>query len=55
MEIIITVREALDRGIWLELCDLKDWNEWAINEGMMDDTEEITLTEEEAKKLGIIK
>lgn len=53
MEITITAREALNKGIWDDLCDLKGINVWAINEGMMDDTEEITLTEEEAKALGL--
>ncbi len=54
MEIIITGREALDRGIWGKLCELKDWNEWAINEGLMDDTDKITLSEKEAESLNLI-
>ena len=53
MRIIITAGEALDKGIWDDLCDLKGINIWAINEGMMDDTEEIALTEEEAKALSL--
>jgi len=55
LKIIITAREALDKGIWDALCDLKGIKVWAINEGMMDDTEEITLTEEEAETLGLIQ
>ena len=53
MKIIITAREALEKGIWDDLCDLKGFNVWAVNEGQMDGNEEITLTEEEAQKLGI--
>lgn len=54
MKIVITAGEALEKGIWLELCDLKGIKEWAINEGQMDHNEEITLTEEEAQALWLI-
>ena len=55
MKLIITAEEALNKGIWDKLCDLKGINVWAINEGMMDSTDEIALTEEEARELGIIE
>lgn len=55
MKIIITAREALDEGVWEELCDLKGINPRAINEGLMDDTSKFTLTEEEAKQLHLIE
>lgn len=54
MKIIITTSEALNRGIWDDVCDLKGINVYAISEGQMDDTEEIVLTEEEAKTLGLL-
>lgn len=54
MNIIITVREALEEGIWDDLCDLKDWNVRVINEGVMDGSEEITLTFNEARSLNLI-
>ena len=54
MKIIVTVREVLDNGIWDKLCDLKGINVWAVNEGLIDDTEEIILNEKEAKLLGIL-
>jgi hypothetical protein len=39
---------------WKDLCDLKNMNEWAINEGLnKEDT--IFLTLDEAKQLNIIK
>ncbi len=55
MEVTLTARELLDNGKWEEVCDLKGINVWAINEGLMDETEEISLTLEEAKELGLIK
>ena len=54
MKITITAREALDKGIWDKLCDLKGINVWAINKGLMDSTDEITLTLLEAEELGLI-
>lgn len=54
MKIIITAREALDHYIWDDICDLKGINIWAINEGQMDSSEEITLTLDEARTLGLI-
>ncbi len=53
MTIKLTAREILDREIWEEFCELRDINVWAVNEGRMDDDEEFTFTEAEAKKLGI--
>ena len=51
MKLIITAREALDKGVWDKLCDIKGWDVWAINEGLMDSDEEITLTDDEAREL----
>lgn len=53
MKIIITPEEAIDRGVWEKLCDMKGINVWAFNEGLMDDDTEISLTEEEAGTLGL--
>ena len=55
MEIVVTARQLLDKNMWGHFCELRDMNEWAINEGLMDDTERLSLTEEEAIKLGIIR
>ncbi len=53
MKVIVTAREALDGGYWLELCDIKGINEWVISEGLMDDSEEIELTAEEVETIGV--
>jgi hypothetical protein len=52
MKLVLTAREALDRGIWTQLCELKGLNQYAINEGMMDDSQEIELNDAEARELG---
>jgi hypothetical protein len=54
MKILITASEAIESGVWEKICRQKGWNEWAVNEGLMDSDEEISLTEEEAKELGLI-
>jgi Fe-S cluster biosynthesis and repair protein YggX len=55
MDIVITAGEAIDKGIWDEVCELKGWNTWIVNEGQMTSDEPITLTEEQARKFGVIK
>lgn len=55
MIITITAGQALDKGIWDELCSLKGINVWALNEGLIDPNDEISLTEGEAISLGLIK
>lgn len=54
LRVVATARELLDRGVWLEFCELRGINEWAINEGRMDDDEQFNFTPDEAKKLGLI-
>ena len=54
VKIVVTAAEVMDKCAWDKLCEMKGWNEWCINEGLMDYDEEISLTEEEAQKLGFI-
>lgn len=53
MNIVITVGELKDKVDWLKVCDLKGWNEWILADGLIDSTDEITLTEAEAYALGL--
>ena len=55
MRIVLTVRELMERDIWETICDLKGIKVWAVNDGLIDDTEEISLTEEQARKLYLIE
>ncbi len=54
MKLKITVRELVDRGCFVEAFRLLGINEWALNEGQIDYDEELTLTESQAKQLGLI-
>jgi hypothetical protein len=54
MKILITARELMDRAIWDEASNLLGINPYAVNEGRMDSSEELTLTEEQAQQLGIL-
>ena len=55
MKIIITAGEAIERGVWGDICDVRGYDRQAIHEGKADSTTEIILTIEEAKDLGLIK
>jgi hypothetical protein len=55
MKISITAEELIDKMLWEEVCEMKGINVWAVNEGLMATDEIIELTEEQAKKLGLIK
>lgn len=54
MEITITVRELFNKGIWEKYCSLTGVNEWAVKEGLLDKSEKVVVSENLAKKLGLI-
>lgn len=37
----ITVRELMDLGLWERYCKDTGTNEWALNEGLIDENKEI--------------
>jgi hypothetical protein len=52
MNISISLKEILDKGLWDNFCILKGWNVWCINEGLASDDEIVTLSIDEYKKIG---
>ena len=50
----ISAQELLDSGKWEIACDVLGINVWAVNEGLMDSDEIITLSQWEAQELGLI-
>lgn len=50
----ITIGELMDRGKWLEACELLGLNEWCVNEGISNTKDIVDLTIEEAKKLRLL-
>jgi len=54
MKIRVSFGEVMDAGLWDKFCDVTGINVWAMNEGLANRDEEYSLTEEEAKKIGII-
>lgn len=46
-----TASELISAGHWDNLCRLRDWNPWIVNEGMMDGDDQIHLSEEELRVL----
>ena len=55
MKIVVTASEMINEGNWDSYCEDKGINPWAVNEGLMDSDEEITLTVDEAEKYGLLK
>jgi len=55
MKVKVTVRELMDKGVWDEVCELLGLNPWCVNEGLMDSSEEIELTETQAKQMGLLE
>lgn len=53
-KITMTAKEILNAGHWDDFCDMRGWNLWIISEGRMDSSEEVTLTWDEAKRLGLV-
>lgn len=54
MKVVITAREAMNRGVWDEFCEMAGLSVYAMNEGM-DPEQEFILTEEQARELGLLK
>lgn len=54
MKIIVTARELIERGSWVDACKLTGTNPWAVSEGLMTMEDELTLTEPEAAELELI-
>ncbi len=52
IEITLTARELIDRGIWCIICELRGINPYAVAEGLIDMDEEFVLDKEEIKELG---
>ena len=54
IKVRVPAKALLDKGLWLAACDELGINEWAINEGRMDSSEELVLTQRQAKKIGLL-
>jgi hypothetical protein len=55
MKVIITPGELMDREIWGFACDVLEMDPWCIAEGKMTSGEEITISEEQARHLGLVR
>jgi hypothetical protein len=54
MKIVVTLADILDKGSWDMFCEDQGYNPWCINEGLVTETEEVTLSETEAIKYGFL-
>lgn len=53
MSIKTTLGKLIDNYDWGEVCEVVGLNEWCLNEGLADREDEVELTPEEAKKIGL--
>lgn len=56
LQIKVTASVLLDRGLWDRACKLTGLNVWAaINEGLINLTDEVTFTLAQAQELGLLE
>lgn len=48
--VTMTASEILEKGLWEKYCELTGTNEWALNEGLMDEDEELVLPDQLADR-----
>ncbi len=51
MDVSMTVREIVDKGLWDWVCEVEGINPWARNEGLITEDEVITFTGDNVHKL----
>jgi hypothetical protein len=54
MKLTITAGELIDRDLWDRACDLLGISSWAVNEGQMDSSTPVELTEDQARELDLM-
>lgn len=54
MKVITTPSELIGRLKWEQACDMLGYHPWAVDEGLMDADQAITLTQVQATKLGLL-
>lgn len=52
MTVTVTVRDLFDLGLWMTYCEASGTDEWAVNEGRMDDSESVAVPEAMVGDLG---
>ena len=55
MIVTLTAEKILAIGAWDEVCDVKGWNPWCINEGRMTSDEQVKISEYDLKKCPTIR
>lgn len=49
-EITLTVRQIIDLDLWDKVCEYKGWDPWILNEGRVDENEDVTFDSEFKKE-----
>lgn len=44
----------MDAGVWDKFCKIRSLNPWFVSEGLASSDEEVTLTQDEMKQLGLL-
>lgn len=51
----LSANTLLDIGAWDEVCEVKGWSPWCINEGSMSSSEQVALSELDLKNCPTVK
>jgi hypothetical protein len=54
MKITMTIREIMNMYLWEHFCNIRHWDLYIVNEGLVDSDEEVELTNEECEKLHLV-
>jgi hypothetical protein len=54
MRVVLTVKELRERGMWAEVCHMRGWDEQETYALLKCCNTELTLSEQEAQRLGLI-
>ena len=55
MNITMTVGRLIEIGAWDEVCEVKGYNVWAVNEGLIDSSAKIELSSEDLDKCPTVR
>lgn len=55
MRVIVTVRELIDRDLWVKACEVLGLNPYAVSEEQIDPDDELKIESTQAFEIGLIK
>jgi hypothetical protein len=54
-QILISYYDLVEKGLWLQFCDIRGFNIFAVHEGKIKENKRFRLTPYEIRRLGLCK